>query len=58
MNVIELLRLLRIRRRWSQAECANKLGVSVSALRSWEYGSRKPKPIVLRAIADFTRRLS
>ncbi len=53
---IERLRLLRAKLRWTQSECAEKLGVTVSALRSWEYGKRKPKPIVLRAIADFTRR--
>ena len=50
---VELLTLLRRRRRRSQRECATRLGVTLRCLRGWEDQSRKPKPIVERAILDF-----
>ena len=49
------LRTLRRRRGWTQSVTADKLGVKVRTLRSWERGSRTPKPIVVRVISDFVR---
>ncbi len=53
MNVIELLKGLRTRKRWTQVQAAKAIGVRVRTLRSWEQGTRHPKPIVERALALF-----
>ena len=48
-----MLKYLRKRAGLSQAELANRLGVSKSAVSMWENGNRAPDPDMMEAIADF-----
>jgi transcriptional regulator with XRE-family HTH domain len=55
---IELFIILRKRKDWSREEAAEKLSkkakhhVTARALRTWEEGSRSPKPFILDAIKE------
>ncbi|HZQ47940.1 MAG TPA: helix-turn-helix transcriptional regulator [Verrucomicrobiae bacterium] len=50
---VQRLRALRKRKRWDQSEAATRIGVKTRTLRSWEQGTRSPKPIVQKAILEF-----
>lgn len=49
----EMLKYLRVRDNLSQAELADKLGVSKSTISMYEVGKREPDFETLEAIADF-----
>jgi transcriptional regulator with XRE-family HTH domain len=60
-SILERFLVLRKRRGWTQAEAAEKLGVSERSIKNWEAGiqedmpveARNPKPLTLKAIALF-----
>lgn len=46
------IRQLREEREWRQADLAERLGVTASAVTQWERGQRVPDPAMLERIAD------
>lgn len=46
----DLLRDLRRRKGWTQQIAAQKLGVSIDSIRSWEGGRRPIRPMVFLVI--------
>lgn len=51
-NFNDMLKYLRVREKMSQAELADKLGVSKSTVGMYELGKREPDFETLEAIAD------
>lgn len=52
MNLIEKIRTLRESAGWTQAELAERVGVSEKVVSKWECGETKPSSDVLPALAD------
>jgi transcriptional regulator with XRE-family HTH domain len=47
------LRILRFQKRLTLKQLADKIGVSVNAVNSWEYGRRKPSFKNMQKLAEF-----
>ena len=52
MNLTEKIRALRENAEWTQAELAERVGVSEKVVSKWECGETKPSAEVLPALAD------
>ncbi len=52
MNLTEKIRVLRETAEWTQAELAERIGVSEKVVSKWECGETKPSADVLPALAD------
>ncbi|HDY87792.1 MAG TPA: XRE family transcriptional regulator [bacterium] len=49
------LRVLRAKKRWSQKDLADKLGVSVISVSRWEREKVKISPLALRRIEEIEK---
>ncbi len=47
------LRILRFQKRLTLKQLADKIGVSVNTVNSWEYGRRKPSFKNMQKLAEF-----
>ncbi|KKK64142.1 hypothetical protein LCGC14_2987220 [marine sediment metagenome] len=52
MDIGTRLRVLRAKKRWSQKDLADKLGVSVVSVSRWEREKVKISPLALRRIEE------
>lgn len=56
LTLMEQLRVLRFRKRWSVRACAELLHIKPRTLYSWERGERKPATDACNSIRAFLRR--
>lgn len=57
MDIGTRLRVLRAKKRWSQKDLADKLGVSVISVSRWEREKVKISPLALRRIEELEKEL-
>lgn len=55
MDIGTRLRVLRAKKRWSQKDLADKLGVSVISVSRWEREKVKISPLALRRIEELEK---
>lgn len=55
MDIGTRLRVLRAKKRWSQKDLADKLGVSVISVSRWEREKVKISPLALRRIEEIEK---
>lgn len=48
--IVNKMRLAVKRRELTHQECADQIGVSLTTLRAWFYGIRRPSPMAIKVI--------